>query len=421
MNIGLNALAKVLDDYRNKLAEFPTYDELAAILAMQPRVSTNPAENEQLARDAQAIVDADVAALAASFQARVQPWMMACFGAEISADGAERNHRFLEESLELVQACGCTASEAHQLVDYVYGRPVGERAQEVGGVMVTLAALCLAQGLDMHAAGETELSRIWTKVEAIRAKQAAKPKHSPLPIAAVPQVVALGQASRAKKIGGSYQADGTIVSTFATLAGETRHVFEFDQPAGMLHIFGPGQVEIAASVAAPLVVADERAAFEAWVRKTSAMPQKFADQLKVAESSTAWMAWQARAALQAAPVQPVAVPDGLRKAFVTLESFNGRYSVVMKFNQKTDAFAVHDFLLGVGGKDYNSAAPAAQGDAKDTERMNFLVMKIVDVRQELRYGSRLEFTSQAQYDDDEFTGTTLRAQIDAAIAAKAAS
>lgn len=117
-----------------------------------------------------------------SFQGRVQPWMMACFGAEISADTAERNHRFLEESLELVQACGCTASEAHQLVDYVFGRPVGERAQEAGGVMVTLAALCMAQGLDMHAASETELARIWTKVEAIRAKQAAKPKHSPLPV-----------------------------------------------------------------------------------------------------------------------------------------------------------------------------------------------------------------------------------------------
>ena len=123
-----------------------------------------------------------------SFQGRVQPWMIACFGAEISADGAERSHRFLEESLELVQACGCTASEAHQLVDYVFGRPVGERAQEVGGVMVTLSALCLAQGLDMHAAGETELARIWTKVEVIRAKQAAKPKRSPLP-AAAPQPI----------------------------------------------------------------------------------------------------------------------------------------------------------------------------------------------------------------------------------------
>ena len=122
----------------------------------------------------------------AEFQQRVQPWMMACFGAEISADRSERNHRFLEESLELVQACGCSASEAHQLVDYVFGRPVGELTQEVGGVMVTLAALCLANDLDMHANAETELARIWTKVEAIRAKQAAKPKHSPLPAAPAP-------------------------------------------------------------------------------------------------------------------------------------------------------------------------------------------------------------------------------------------
>uniref|UniRef100_A0AAU6W255 Restriction alleviation protein n=1 Tax=Pseudomonas phage Orisa03 TaxID=3138542 RepID=A0AAU6W255_9VIRU len=116
-----------------------------------------------------------------AFQSRVQPWMTACFGAEISADRQERNHRFLEEALELVQACGATPNEAHQLVDYVYGRPVGEPAQEVGGVMVTLAALCLANGLDMHASAETELSRIWTKVDQIRAKQAAKPAMSPLP------------------------------------------------------------------------------------------------------------------------------------------------------------------------------------------------------------------------------------------------
>lgn len=115
------------------------------------------------------------------FQSRVQPWMMACFGEAIAADRQERNHRFLEEALELVQANQCTASEAHQLVDYVYGRPVGEPSQEVGGVMVTLAALCLALGLDMHVAAETELARIWNKVEQIRAKQATKPAMSPLP------------------------------------------------------------------------------------------------------------------------------------------------------------------------------------------------------------------------------------------------
>ena len=116
-----------------------------------------------------------------SFQARVQPWLIECFGPMIAGDREERNHRFLEEALELVQSTGCTADDAHQLVDYVFGRPVGEKAQEAGGVMVTLAALCLANGLDMHACGETELARIWTKVEVIRAKQATRPKHSPLP------------------------------------------------------------------------------------------------------------------------------------------------------------------------------------------------------------------------------------------------
>lgn len=119
----------------------------------------------------------------APFQSRVRPWMLECFGAEIASDRVERNHRFFEEASELVQACGMTASEAHQLVDYTWSRPIGEPNQEAGGVMVTLAALCLANGLDMHVAGETELARISKPdmVIRIRAKQAAKPKHSPLP------------------------------------------------------------------------------------------------------------------------------------------------------------------------------------------------------------------------------------------------
>lgn len=47
----------------------------------------------------------------------------------------------------------------------------------------------------------------------------------------------------ARKIGGSYQAEGTIVSTFKTTAGEQRVVFEFNEPRGMLHIFTESQVE----------------------------------------------------------------------------------------------------------------------------------------------------------------------------------
>lgn len=121
-----------------------------------------------------------------TYQARVDEWVLACFGEEVAKDVRERNHRFLEESLELVQSNGCTASEAHQLVDYVFGRPVGEPGQEVGGVMNTLAALCNAAGLDLNGEAERELARVWTKVEQIRAKHASKPKHSPLPGAAEP-------------------------------------------------------------------------------------------------------------------------------------------------------------------------------------------------------------------------------------------
>jgi NTP pyrophosphatase (non-canonical NTP hydrolase) len=116
-----------------------------------------------------------------SFQDRVHPWMLQCFGEEIAADQVERNHRFVEEALELAQACGCTRSEAEQLLAYVFDRPSGERNQEVGGVMVTLAALCTAHRIEMEEAGEKELARVWTKVDVIRAKQAGKPKHSPLP------------------------------------------------------------------------------------------------------------------------------------------------------------------------------------------------------------------------------------------------
>ncbi len=115
------------------------------------------------------------------FQDRVHRWMLACFGEKIAADKIERNHRFLEEALELVQSLGCSKEEAYQLVDYVYGRPTGEPMQEVGGVMVTLAALCNAQGLKMRPCGDMELQRAWGSIEKIRAKQAAKPKGSALP------------------------------------------------------------------------------------------------------------------------------------------------------------------------------------------------------------------------------------------------
>lgn len=122
-----------------------------------------------------------------NYQDRVNDFMMACFGPGIAGDTKERNHRFVEESLELVQSLGCTAAEAHMLVDYVFGRPIGEPDQETGGVMVTLAALCTAAGLDMSRAGNRELQRVWGKIDVIREKQKGKPRGSPLPQATRPE------------------------------------------------------------------------------------------------------------------------------------------------------------------------------------------------------------------------------------------
>lgn len=122
------------------------------------------------------------------FQTRVGIWMMECFDAETCRDGVERNHRFLEESLELVQSLDCTRDDCHALVDYVYNRNRGQPVQEMGGVMVTLAALALARSMSMEEAGETELRRVWTCIEKIRAKQAGKPKRGPLPEACEPEI-----------------------------------------------------------------------------------------------------------------------------------------------------------------------------------------------------------------------------------------
>ena len=139
---------------------------------------TTPAANESSMR---AVSRGAPVSSPLSYQGTVGSWMLACFGKEISYNLMERNHRFLEEALELAQAGGCTLSEAHHLLYYVYSRPTGEVGQEVGGVMVTLSALCTARGLDMTVCGNAELARCWEKIDTIRKKHRQKPKFSPLP------------------------------------------------------------------------------------------------------------------------------------------------------------------------------------------------------------------------------------------------
>ena len=115
------------------------------------------------------------------FQDMTGVWVEKCFGPEAAADVPERNWRFIEEAIELVQSLGMTRNEVFDLVDYVYSRPSGDPAQEVGGTMVTLAALCQTNGLDMLECGILELDRCNKNIEKIREKHRNKPKNSPRP------------------------------------------------------------------------------------------------------------------------------------------------------------------------------------------------------------------------------------------------
>lgn len=91
------------------------------------------------------------------FQQGVDQWMDVCFGEEIKADRVERCDRFIEEALEFVQSVGYSAERAHALVEYVFNRDIGEVNQEVGGVMVTLAAACNTVGVDMQKARDARI------------------------------------------------------------------------------------------------------------------------------------------------------------------------------------------------------------------------------------------------------------------------
>ena len=106
---------------------------------------------------------------------RVAAWLITTFGINKTRDIKERNFRFIEEALELTQSLGLTKTEVLNMVNYVYNRPSGMVLQEVGGVVVTLAALCYAINIDMLEMGNIELMRIILKTDEIKKKQLNKP------------------------------------------------------------------------------------------------------------------------------------------------------------------------------------------------------------------------------------------------------
>lgn len=109
-------------------------------------------------------------------QARIYQWVVDTFSVEVAQDKQERNFRFLEESLELVQAAGFPKEEALNMVDYVYSRPTRDLPQEIAGSMLTLLALAEAHGFDANSVAEQEMIRIEANADSIREKNRFKPR-----------------------------------------------------------------------------------------------------------------------------------------------------------------------------------------------------------------------------------------------------
>lgn len=108
-------------------------------------------------------------------QREVDLWVRQCMGDAEAEDKRQRAFRFLEEALELVQAAGMTRDQVNALADYTFGRPPAPGpADEVGGVLNTLAALCNASGISMDACANAEMAHVWKNIDRIRTKHQSK-------------------------------------------------------------------------------------------------------------------------------------------------------------------------------------------------------------------------------------------------------
>lgn len=115
-----------------------------------------------------------------TYQRLCAEWAKKCFGLSVTEDKMQRNYRFMEEALELAQSHGVTKEEVLQLVDYTFGRPLGDPLREVGGVMTTLSTMCHVYGYDLETCAYDELEYCEANIDKIREKWRNKPQMSPL-------------------------------------------------------------------------------------------------------------------------------------------------------------------------------------------------------------------------------------------------
>lgn len=102
-------------------------------------------------------------------------WAKATWGKEAATSPRMRAMRFIEEAMELVQAQGLSEADVNLVAKDIFSRPVGETAQEVGGVMTSLNCLVENCGLSTDECEIEELKRVLDlDPEILREKQEDK-------------------------------------------------------------------------------------------------------------------------------------------------------------------------------------------------------------------------------------------------------
>lgn len=118
-------------------------------------------------------------------QSEILAWAVDTFGS-IALHPRERALRFLEEALELCQACGLDREVIPLMVDRVYANPPGSLDREVAQAQMTLSALSESQGVESMIEMADEFARIskiprniWRDRHAAKGAELATPLEGP--------------------------------------------------------------------------------------------------------------------------------------------------------------------------------------------------------------------------------------------------
>lgn len=107
---------------------------------------------------------------------RVDIWLRDCVGDDVAENLDERNHRFCEEALELLQACGYKLKDVMSMAAHVFEKePSTDIAGECADVLFVFFPLIKARDIDLGTAFRTALDRNWANSDKIREKNRHKP------------------------------------------------------------------------------------------------------------------------------------------------------------------------------------------------------------------------------------------------------